>query len=174
MGIIELPDNAHEKGETTLEDKLVRWISRERIPIVTGNFGKNNQPLIASTAVAAQATVRCRIRTFFDWDKELFGTKQCRAFVGTATVRHKAGLLSTAVAAQATVGALGARHCGRRLDRGHRSCGRRVGNCEGTQGDHPLGAKTRWEIKHARAQTRAHTRTRALARRTKHYNYIIN
>ena len=68
MGIIELPDNAHEKGETTLEDKLVRWISRERIPIVTGNFGKNNQPLIASTAVAAQATVRCRIRTFFDWD----------------------------------------------------------------------------------------------------------
>ena len=94
MGIIELPDNAHEKGETTLEDKLVRWISRERIPIVTGNFGKNNQPLIASTAVAAQATVRCRIRTFFDWDKEhrinhksthwereLFGTKQCRAFV---------------------------------------------------------------------------------------------
>ena len=70
MGIIELPDNAHEKGETTLEDKLVRWISRERIPIVTGNFGKNNQPLIASTAVAAQATVRCRIRTFFDWDTE--------------------------------------------------------------------------------------------------------
>ena len=70
MGIIELPDNAHEKGETTLEDKLVRWISRERIPIVTGNFGKNNQPLIASTAVAARATVRCRIRTFFDWESE--------------------------------------------------------------------------------------------------------
>ena len=42
----------------------------QRIPIVTGNFGKNNQPLIASTAVAAQATVRCRIRPFFDWDSE--------------------------------------------------------------------------------------------------------
>ena len=69
MGIIELPDNAHEKGETTLEDKLVRWISLSRIPIVTGNFGKNNQLLIASTAVAARATVGCRIRTFFVFDE---------------------------------------------------------------------------------------------------------